>query len=948
MSKCKKMVSMGLAVMLLLTNAVFATVSAEEEAKDPMASGVTLTETDAKNAEKLLALGVIVPVEEQKLGNYLTRGEMVDVLTHYLRFDTASSEKGTTPFLDVSAFDDQIGAYSLLYKSGYIMGDENKMFRPNDLLTYNEAVTFVVNAMGYKMFAIRNGGYPEGYLYTANKYGMLKDLRGNGTDPIPYCDLYRIIESSLEADAVVERYFYGNGEGDVTLQKDFSVLEELYGIAYRRGVVTGNENTRLLSSGSELIDRYQIEIENVVYDTPDQEYAELLGKNVVAYVREVQGEQAIVYMEEEQGKNTTYTIYAEDLLKNKTTSDTIYYADEAGKEKKLHIEPVNRTVIYNEKSYNGFGALKNVLPDSGYIVGLDNTGDWVIDVLFVYEYQNFVVGAVDRENGVIYDKYTNEPLSVDAELDEVRIYDEEGNQKGLGSITQGSVISVLKTMPNNKDYSILHVYIQNASVEGVIDEVSGDKYLIDGTYYTIAQNLAGYIENDILGALQSGVGGEFYLDRAGRIANYERSENIGMTYAFVAGIDTGEGISTNLILKIFTQNSDWLEMETANKVNIDGERYNVGTEQGKNLAASQIPVGEVILYSENNGVITYIDTAARNKGNLSAASDAGNLNQVASGDAFFTRYGMCHEYGDTSKNKFMVNSKCIIFETPSRGELLEKTDEYAVVNSLVQYYYMPQNPGGWWQRLSDKYFVYNTFEKDINVATCLLLRGTNSGRSTVKKEAGEKKVVIGNIGSVALSTRSQMGVVSKISSGMDEYGNSRTKLYMEQNGVEKYALVSDKIQYSKCRIHEYTASTVSFDQIGLTVGDVIQVGTDGSGYINQINVVYRANQQGTQAQNAWLTYPEYDMQFQSEPEGAAVGLVNAVDVDNRILQIAMGTEEDALTYDTLASVATIVIYDSATKKSKTGTLGELMQDDLVIVRTDVDYAARASQILVLR
>jgi len=950
MSKLRKMVSwMLIAVMLLAANAFSCVFAEEVVAENPLASGVTPVEEDYKTAQKLSSIGLIETVEAEKIADYLTRGDMIGILTDYLEFGSLPSGTGTTPFLDVSAFDAQTGAYSALYKAGYITGDENKMYRPNDLLTYNEAVTFIVNAMGYKMFAVRNGGYPEGYLYTANKYGMLEGLRGSGNSPIPYCDLYRIIDSSLEADAVVQRVFDGNGNGDVQLQKGVSVLEELYGIKLLKGIVTGNENTRLYASGSERISRYQIEIENTVYDTPEQEYAFLLGRSVTAYAEKTDdGELEIIYLEEDAKKNQVFTLQAEDLLPEKSNTSAIYYEDEDSKERHIDVDSDNLTVIYNGKSFNTYGSIKNILPKNGYIEGLDNNGNDAVDVLFVYEYRNIVVGAVDRQNYKIYDKYTNEAILVDTEEDDVRIYDMDGNGKSIGSVMKDDVLTVMESA-NDDDYKLLIIYIQTETVDGTVDEVSDDKYLIGDTYYELADNLKAYIEAEKLGTIKAGVSGVFYLDRAGKIANYDRGEKLGLTYGFVAGVDTENDISSTIKLKIFTQDSEWLEIPTSQRVNIDGERIHVGTATGLADAKSRIPVGEVVLFTENNGEVTYIDTAAMNKGNYSKAADAGNLNLVAEGTSFTTRYGMCNEYGDLSKNKFMVNSNCIIFETPSRDELLEKMDEYAVVNSLVQYYYMPTTPGGYWQRVSDGYFAYNTFGQDINVASCLLLRGSNSGRSTSKVESGEYKVVVGNIGSVALTSRSQFGVVSKIASGMDEYGNERPKLYIEMNGTEKYALVGETIQYSKCVIYNYASNGVSFDKIGLEEGDVIQVGTNGDGYITQINVVYRANQEGEKAQDAWLTFPEFDLSYdQRRGEGAAVGIVNAVDTENRILQFAMSTEEDAKTYDVMTSVATVTIYDSKTKKSKTATPADLMKGDLVLVRTDVDYSARAAQVLVIR
>ena len=699
MRKCKRMLSMLLATLMLSSGATC--VFAEEEMAE-VTPLVSVTEEDVRIADKLVTIGIAEPVEEAELGSPVTRGEMIPILLKYLRFDVVSSTSATTPFLDISAFAPMIGGYSALYKAGYISGDENKMYRPNDYLTYNEAVTMVINAMGYNMFAVRNGGYPAGYLYTANKYGMLEGLKGQGQTPIPYSDLFRIIDSSLEADAVVQRTFDASGNGVLELQKDVSVLEELHGIRFLEGIVTGNENTRLYASGSERISRYQIELDGVVYDTPEQEYAHLLGMAVEAYVEKTEDEYRIIYLEADD-INNVYTLQAEDLLPAKTTSFAIYYEDENDKERHLNIDKDNYTVIYNGKSYNAFGSLQNILPQNGFIEGIDNTGDEFIDVLMVYELTNMVVGAVDRSNYKIYDKYTNEVLLADSVEDDVRIYDSEGNQISLSALSEDDVISYTLTT-GSSDYKLLIVYVCDSKIDGVISEITADdKILINDTYYEMADNLIAYIDAGKLGTLKAGVSGQFYLDKSGRIANYVRGESIGMTYAVVAGVDVDDNLDGGLSLKLFTQDSEWRTLKTAARVNIDGERINTATSSGMRDAANLIPLGEVIRFTENNEEINYIDTAAMNKGIYSKAGDAGNLNLAASGSGFTTRYGMCNEYGDLSKNKFMVNSETIIFETPAKDEMLEKTDQFSVVTSLVQYYYLPTNPGGWWQGVFDRY-----------------------------------------------------------------------------------------------------------------------------------------------------------------------------------------------------------------------------------------------------
>lgn len=938
MSNLRRIVSFVLVLAMIAASGVFSLgvfAEAEGDTSDPMVSDVTLEDEDRIVAEKLTTFGIINAVDEADLTKYLTRADMIAILVQYLGLNGTTFESSTTPFLDVSVFDPQIGAYSMLYKAGYIAGDDNKMYRPNDLLTYNEAVTLVVNAMGYKMFAIRNGGYPEGYLYTANRYGLLKGLRGNGQNPIPYCDLYKIMEASLDADAVVQRYFSADGEGEFELQKDVTVLEEIYNIKKIEGVVTGNENTRLLSSNSSLIDMNQIEINNVVYDAPDQVYADYLGRSVIAYARENDRDAYdIIYIELDGNKNHEYEVQAEDLLIDETTSSRIYYEDENLNERHLSVDSANLSVIYNGKNRTGYGALKNTLPESGYIVGVDNSGDEAIDVLFVYEFKNIVVGAIDLYTYKIYDKYTNEAITLDPDLDDVRIYNAGGQEMRVTDIKADDVLTVMET-DNDKDYKLIIVYNERKTLEGMVEEITSDnKYLIDGTYYELASNALDYVSEGHLPALKAGTSATFYLDHEGKIANYNRGTSTNAIYGFVAGVDAESTIASTLSLKIYTQDATWITAETVDKVNIDGERYSVGSESGMQQAMAAIPVGEVILFTMSGDKINYIDTAQVNKGNPSRYSDTGNLNEIAAGSEFETRNGMCNEKGDASTNKFVVRSgQCIIFSTPASGELLDNLEDYSVTTSLAKNYYTVA-AGQYNQVVTDGYFAYNTGEDDINVATCILLRGSKSA------------------GSSSLGRNSVFSVVTKISSAINDEGETRTKLYYDQNGSELSNLLEDddKVEYSIQRAGNATATEVKFSDIGLKVGDVIQLATDAEGYITAINVVYRYDQSTDLKDQAWLKGQQYDLSFGNyNGEGAACGIVKKVDAPSNVLQFSV-TDANGVEkiYNIGTGSAGVSIYRQDLEKAESASISALMEGDLVLIRTSTGFAATAAQILVIR
>lgn len=59
---------------------------------------------------------------------------------------------------------------------GIVSGYGNGQFGPSDIVTYDQAVTMIVRAVGGESEALDMGGYPEGYLSVATKYNLLNGV----------------------------------------------------------------------------------------------------------------------------------------------------------------------------------------------------------------------------------------------------------------------------------------------------------------------------------------------------------------------------------------------------------------------------------------------------------------------------------------------------------------------------------------------------------------------------------------------------------------------------------------------------------------------------------------------------------------------------------------------------------------------------------------------------
>ena len=211
-------------------------------------------------AFRLQTVGVIT--NEFDLSKYVTRGEMASIATTYAKIPASTS---TQAFKDVAPehpFYHQIGA---LYNMGVVTGDENGNFHPDAYVTYDEALVYIINAIGHKPFAVREGGYPTGYHRIAIKHGMLENLSMNkGTDKATLGDIYRMLDEGLTAATVIETY-YGNGDATYTLSTTETFLSSIYNINLYRGIVTAVQGTSLDSLDPKL-GKDQIRINGKLYE----------------------------------------------------------------------------------------------------------------------------------------------------------------------------------------------------------------------------------------------------------------------------------------------------------------------------------------------------------------------------------------------------------------------------------------------------------------------------------------------------------------------------------------------------------------------------------------------------------------------------------------------------------------------------------------------------------
>lgn len=895
----RKLTSLFIILALVVSMFAFSFPASAEETLP----AVTVTEEDVTISTKLETLGVIT--NQFDLSGYATRGEMASIIAEYISIP----ESNTACFADVTPDNPYFGAIGALHNLGVISGDEKGNFNPDDYVTFDEALVFIINAIGHKPFAVREGGFPTGYHRVAIRHDMLSDISmKKGTDKATIADIYKMLDKGLTAATVVTSY-YGDGSIRYTLSDSETFLSNTYKIRKFRGIVTGSESTKLTSNVSSLKSN-QIEIDGTIYDIEGYGDINLLGRTVDFYIS-TENPDTILYIEETLKYNETVKIDAEDILTAKTTATRIYYKDEA--EKEYHIDFKSTIdVIYNGQCNSSYGVLSSVLPTTGYVEALDNNRDGEFDVLFIYNYTSIVVGTVDTYNEVVTDKLTGTQynLSEDGGKNVAIRFINQTRKISFESIKVGDILSIAESMIAPK---VINVYVSREMVNGKIEAYESNRgYLISGEWY---ETVAGYAGTP----LALGDAGDFYLDMNNDIVMYERgTADANAKLAVVAGLDYKlSAIENRITVKLFTQDETFIEANLKENVRVNGTRYDltksadvttvlgtIGTLSNGDYVVNSAYV--VVYKLDSEGEISYLD--------LGGIGGAGVLNTIVSaGTSMLVRPNFimiyADESGQTVRNRY--NASGIIFYAPADGNLSEEK-EYGIYKDFkVNNYYQvaPTNYTG-----LDSYAVYSFNEGQIPTADVILFRSV-----------GAQGVV---------GSSSKVAVITDVATAIDKEEQSTIKLYF---GEASFTVKSELTFAKNGTTNRVPISTVASQ---LVPGTAIQYAMDNSGEIASIKVIADYNASSgvlTPAFKDALTFIQDSYDGDQDERNMIVGTVVENDTEtNQMIFTTNGTDR----YLLYTSGTNVSIYRSARKIVTDSTVSDLVPGDKFVCRTELYYVPK--------
>ena len=197
-------------------------------ASSASAFAVTFPDVDesasyANAVETVSALGVVVG-DENGLFNpdaNVTRAEFTTMVVRALGEEAAATAATTSSFTDAAntSVHWAAGYIAQGVADGWINGYGDGTFKPDNTVTYAEAVKMLVSAIGYELYAQNAGGYPSGYLSYGGSLDIIDgvSVEGNSTE-LTRSQCAVLVNNAMQAPLVLT--------GDITVGGSLGTVTE--------------------------------------------------------------------------------------------------------------------------------------------------------------------------------------------------------------------------------------------------------------------------------------------------------------------------------------------------------------------------------------------------------------------------------------------------------------------------------------------------------------------------------------------------------------------------------------------------------------------------------------------------------------------------------------------------------------------------------------------------
>lgn len=524
----KKLLSLLMAVILTVSVGCAIPVLAAEDT------------TEAVTVLKAFEILIGDEVGNLNLDKPITRAEFSTILLRVLEVNEAYGAE--VDFIDVPkthwAYNAIANAYNLKIINGY--GDGT--FKPENNVSYEEAVKMTMCVLGYEPYAVSKGGYPAGYLIAANQ---AKVTVGVGTKATRG-DIAQLIFNALSTPKM-EQTSYGS-------ETEFSILD---GKSNRDYKTLLTEKDIYIASG--IVGTKDIEEDTVVFETKENskdlkfkekklEIFDINNSNIANY----ENEYVEAYVLEYKKNNYKTIVVIPSNMGNSITiiSDDIKEIKDNKIEYYIH-DSKTKTIKLDEKcSYflnKNICTFDDLIVDDIELTLIENTGDNEYDMITGVKYADARVIDIDDDRLKLNKKWIE--FDFDSDVEYIFV-DAKGNTIDFKDFEEDDVVAIVADNTNYNDAKYLKlIKLTDNVITGAVTEISTQK---DKNYVWINNDKY----EDTTKSLKNEDEGTFYISMTGKIFDFEGTSSAD-NYAYIleAAKNTNATFASDIWeIKVLTKN----------------------------------------------------------------------------------------------------------------------------------------------------------------------------------------------------------------------------------------------------------------------------------------------------------------------------------------------------------------------------------------------------------
>ena len=796
--------SIAMVVCLAPTMAFAATTSAQADAAYSDTKG-----TACEGAVNVLsALGVVDGFTDgtYKPEQVVTRAQMAKLIVTALGVADYASAK-TSKFTDMSAATWAIPYVEYASNLNIVNGVGNNKFNPNGNVTYEQAATMIVRALGYTDKCNEmNGTWPAIYIQKATALGLFNDVTNKGATGATRGDLAIMLYNALTVDEV-----YADNDGTTQNKKgangDYVTMMDTLNVngSSTHKIVTDTDADTAVNS----IAGYVGAAAEVIYNK-DGDVLALSDIKTTFLSGEIKSNGKF-----EADNGTTYTIASDALkqyvVKNGKTDGTVEKAD-AVKLIKNNVIPADNntgTLAYNSASNANNDYTIAATVSGKTITGIYSIATWKVS-------KNAKVDTSDLNQitknqkllGVKFD------LNDDQEIDNGSFV-----LNGVDSLSDIKADDIVYVYAGNENTNneITRVDVGTKTVTGKITKTTSDKVTIDGTAYKIADAKKSSLTPGE-GDLEAGNEVTLRLDYDGKIYNVDLIDGTAGNFAvIVAKSDTcpaKANVSGTAKIELLTADGDKV-FEIDGKKYIDNKSIGVANGSLTNENWTKIASGTIVKYSVNNsGLLT----------KLTEVVDDNDYTLTPSGDDTL-KSGQISKAGIFDTHS--IADSALIFAVPTKEENKNTkfnweadTDKFSVVKKASVLDTSVK---------AAKYVV----DDDTNKIICMII----DDNSTSDDQYGIATSVYNMDGSIGADfyIDSEKLTDKEVASGVDKRSIQNKenlalyKIKKTTSGDYEFELISTKDSDGTGLVKDYTKAANANKKVNVKNGYVEFVDTDANG-----------------------------------------------------------------------------------------------------------------------